>query len=82
MDKAALKNYIKQTIEYLKEDAIKAKATYKESKTNEEKRFNDGVLMGYYYSIVLFKQQAEAFGINLQDIGLSDIDPDKDLLNS
>lgn len=82
MEKSTIENYIKQTIEYLKEDAMVAKEDYLKSKNSNSKLFNDGVLMGYYYVITLLKQQAEAFGINANDLNLDNIDPDKDLMIS
>jgi hypothetical protein len=80
MEKSTIENYIKQTIEYLKEDAIAAKEDYLNAKNSNSKLFNDGVLMGYYHVITLLKQQAEAFGINANDLNLDNIDPDKDLM--
>lgn len=82
MEKSTIENYIKQSIEYLKEDAIAAKEDYLNAKNSNSKLFNDGVLMGYYYVITLLKQQAEAFGINPNDLNLDNIDPDKDLMIS
>ena len=82
MEKSTIENYIKQTIEYLKEDVMVAKENYLKSKNSNSKLFNDGVLMGYYYVVTLLKQQAEAFGINANDLNLDNIDPDKDLIIS
>ena len=73
MEKSTIENYIKQSIEYLKEDAIAAKEDYLNAKNSNSKLFNDGVLMGYYYVITLLKQQAEAFGINQNDLNLDNI---------
>ncbi|MEQ9115694.1 MAG: hypothetical protein RLN62_02750 [Rickettsiales bacterium] len=81
MSKNDLKNYVIQTMEYLKEDAFQAKASYLKEKNLGKSSFKDGVLMGYYYAITLFKKQAELHGIDLKDINLDDIDPDKDLLH-
>jgi hypothetical protein len=81
MDKSKLENYIKQTIEYLKEDALNAKQEYLNSTEERKKLFNDGVLMGYYHAINTLRQQAENFQISLKDLNLEDIDPDKDLLS-
>jgi hypothetical protein len=36
--------------------------------------------MAYHEIVSLIQQQAEAFGIPIEDIGLSDISPEKDLL--
>ena len=82
MEKSTIENYIKQTIEYLKEDAIAAKEDYLNANNSNSKLFNDGVLMVYYHVIILLKQQEEAFGINANDLNLDNIDPDKDLMIS
>ncbi len=81
MDHSKLEKYIKQTIEYIKEDALNAKKTYLNSTDQNKKLFHDGLLMGYYYAITTLKQQAENFQISLKELNLDDIDPDKDLLN-
>jgi hypothetical protein len=80
--KSTIENYIKQTVEFIKEDALVAKEDYLSSKNSNSRLFRDGVLMGYYYVITLLKQQAEAFDINTNDLNLDNIDPDKDLIIS
>lgn len=48
-----------------------------ESKSRAEKGLVDdydkGIVMGYYESLDLIKQQANAFGIPLKEIGLADV---------
>jgi hypothetical protein len=39
-----------------------------------------GYLMAYHEVISLLQQQAVAFGISLESLGLHDIDPENDLL--
>lgn len=42
--------------------------------------FNAGYLSGFHRVISLMKQQAEAFGISVEELGLSSIDPDEELI--
>jgi hypothetical protein len=46
----------------------------------QKSSFESGYLMAFSYIIGLMQQQAEAFGIPLEELRLEDIDPDKDLL--
>lgn len=74
------KDYLRQSIEYLIEDSKKAKEVYLSSQDNEQRLFNDGILMGYYYSIKLLQEQALLFELELKDLGFENFDPDKDLI--
>lgn len=58
----------------LKEYAVEAKV----ESDKENSDFSKGYLMGFHRIITLMQQQAEGFEISLEDIGLKDIDPDKD----
>jgi hypothetical protein len=42
--------------------------------------FAKGRLMAYHEVVSLMQSQASAFGIDLAELALNDIDPDKDLL--
>jgi hypothetical protein len=46
----------------------------------DERAFALGRLMAFHEVISLMQQQAQAFGITLEEIGLDDIQPEKDLL--
>ncbi|QVL56902.1 MAG: hypothetical protein KFB93_05820 [Simkaniaceae bacterium] len=68
--------FVVDSITILKENAKKAK---KNSETGDD-RYNKGVLMAYCSVISLLKYQARAFNIDEKDLGLSDINPEADLL--
>lgn len=63
----------------LKEKALEAK---EESGTapEDERAFALGRLMAFHEVISLMQQQAHAFGITLEELGLDDIQPEKDLV--
>ena len=50
------------------------------SATAEDKIFQRGRLMAYYEVLSLMQSQAEAFQLPLNDLALSGLDPDRDLL--
>jgi hypothetical protein len=72
-------NYLRDLGHLLKEDALEAKRV-KEEASGEDAVFAQGRSLAYYEVISLMQQQAWAFGISLEDLGLADINPDKDLI--
>lgn len=72
--------YIIETIRLLKEQARTAKKEARNLKEDVEE-YCQGVLMGYYSIISLFKHQAFIFCIGQKELGLADIRPGTDLLN-
>ena len=60
----------------LKEMALEAKQTAEYSQTD----FAVGYMAGFHRVISLMQQQAEAFGIPLQELALDGIDPDAELV--
>lgn len=72
------KFYLEELGELIKEYALKAKekSLYAEG---EEKLFTQGELYAYYRLITTMQQQVIAFDIDLREINLDDINPDKDL---
>lgn len=79
MNNKKYKKYILATITLLKELARKAKAEANNLKEGF-KDYAEGTVMGYYSIITLFKHEAFAFCIDQKELGLADIDPEKDLL--
>jgi broad-specificity NMP kinase len=71
-------HYLGDLVFILKKDALDLVEKLKAENIKDEK-FNQGVLAAYYRVITLMQQQAEGFDISLSDIGLDDINPDKDL---
>lgn len=71
--------YLRDLGVLLKEKALEAK---EESRTapEDERAFALGRLMAFHEVISLMQQQAQAFGIALEELGLDDIQPEKDLL--
>jgi hypothetical protein len=63
----------------LKEKARQAKAD-SQAASSENKEYLLGRLMAFHEIISLMQQQAEVFGIPLAQLGLHDIDPERDLL--
>lgn len=57
---------------------IKEKAD--EAKKNDDNEYEIGYRMALYEVISLMCQQAEVFDIDLKDIGLDGIDPERDYL--
>ncbi|MBL9045476.1 MAG: hypothetical protein JNM83_27960 [Myxococcales bacterium] len=63
----------------LKQKALSARQDAAQTRA-EDRDYKLGFLMAYHEVISLWKQQAEAFGIDVRSICLDDIDPDSDLL--
>ena len=71
--------YLYDLIVLIKEEALEAKKSkYKSSKADYD--YNIGYLMGLHRVISMMKNQTIAFGIDEVEIGLADIDPERDLL--
>ncbi len=76
MSSENFKRYIINSITLLKEQARNAKKN--SDKGNDV--YNQGIVMAYCSVISLLKYQAHTFNIDEHEIGLSDIDPEADLL--
>jgi len=75
------KNYLYDLGYLIKEEALASKKERDQKSRNSRKfTFQEGRLAAFHYIIGLMQQQAEAFGIPLEELRLDDIDPDKDLL--
>jgi hypothetical protein len=62
----------------VKEAAMRARENYEASR-EDDRQVNLGRLLAYHFVVGLMQQQAEAFGIPLEEIRLQDINPDRDL---
>jgi hypothetical protein len=71
--------YVRDLCVLLKEKALEAK---RESTTapEDQRAFALGRLMAFHEVVSLLQQQAQAFGISLEELGLDDIKPEVDLL--
>ena len=70
------KNYLQDTLQLIVGDALEAKKKSMEAKDD----FNDGRRLAYYEVVSTLVNQANSFEIELRDINLDSIDPDKDLV--
>ncbi|MBM3201502.1 MAG: hypothetical protein FJZ56_03735 [Chlamydiae bacterium] len=64
----------------LKEKAQAAKNEKDNPSNQKDNDYNIGYLMAFHEVIDLMKQQADVFDIKQDDIGLADIDAERDLL--
>jgi hypothetical protein len=72
-------NYLRDLGQLVRERGEQAKKEAA-SAAPEDKIFQRGRLMAYYEVLSLMQQQAEAFDLPLNDLGLSGLDPDRDLI--
>jgi len=79
MEDEKYKNYIIDLISIIKKQAKEAKIEADHPKEGYDS-FNNGYLMAYHTVIEFMKNQTEAFNIDQKDIGLADIEPERDLL--
>ena len=80
MLKNNLLNYMQEISFLLKSYAKQAKLDADHPKEGDSSDFNDGFLMAYHQVITTMKNQAPFFDLMIEDLNLSDIDPDKDLI--
>jgi len=75
------KNYLFDVGLLMKDRALEAKKDRaKERKGTKAYMYESGRVMAFNEVISIMQQQAEAFGIPLEELRLDDIDPDRDLL--
>ena len=75
-----LKSYLFDLGGLGKEYALAAIEAREQHKARPEQEFYDGYVLGFYRIVSLMQQQALAFGLNLKDVQLDGIDPDRDLV--
>ncbi len=74
MDDRKYKNYVIDLGALTKEYAQEAIAECVSAKGSGEEDYKTGYMMGFHRIVTLMQQQAEAFDIPLNEIGLADID--------
>jgi hypothetical protein len=75
------KHYLEDLGEVVKARALEAKEERtKEPQGSPGYDFQCGRLVAFNEIISILQQQAEGFGINLDELNLDDIDPDQDLI--
>nr|BFF09229.1 hypothetical protein GCM10025699_05320 [Microbacterium flavescens] len=72
--------YLHDLGDLVKRSAVQARARRDAALNEAEGPFEAGRLFAYVEVISLMQQQAVAFGIDLTELGLDDIDPERDLL--
>ena len=69
-------DYLRDLGVLIKELALDAKRQARDTGTD----FATGYMAGFHRVVSLMQQQADAFGISAESIGLHGIDPDEDLV--
>jgi hypothetical protein len=80
MNRQAHLNYLEDLGCHIKELAIGAKRARDATKEPEDRAYAIGRLMAFHEVVSLMQQQASAFGLQLTDLCLADIEPERDLL--
>ena len=83
MDEQRYKTYFYNFIIALKERAKEAKKEWDldQSGEREDFFFTQRSMVAYHTLISFLKRQADAFSIDQKELGLADIDPDRDLID-
>lgn len=72
-------NYLRDLGPLIRENAERAKSSLAAA-SQEDRSFEHGQLIAYHDVLSLMQQQATAFSLPLDDVGLDGFDPDHDLL--
>ena len=80
MNNQSFRNYIREISCILKDNAKKAKLDADHPNKSDSAEFNSGFLMAYHQVIATMKNQAPLFDLDQEEIGLADIEPERDLL--
>jgi hypothetical protein len=75
-----VKNYLFDLGGLIKEYALAAVAEREKQSDRAAQEFYDGYVQGFHRIISLMQQQAQAFGIDLKDLQLEGVQPDRDLV--
>jgi hypothetical protein len=79
-DHEKLKNYLFDLGQLVKEHAMGAVAEREKHRGQPVQEFYDGYVLGFHRIVSLMQQQALAFGIDLKELKLDGIEPDRDLV--
>ena len=79
-DDDTVKNYLFDLGRLIKEYALAAVAEREKQSDRTAQEFYDGYVLGFHRVISLMQQQAQACGIDLKDLQLDGIEPDRDLV--
>lgn len=73
------RNFLRDYIYFLIENALEAKAEYNKERKVKNKPFYEGQLLSFYRALSILQRKAQAFGISLEEVGLDKINTDKEL---
>lgn len=79
-DTEKFRNYLLDLGQLVKEYALDAVEEREKHRGQPAQEFYDGYVMGFHRIVSLMQQQALAFGIDLKDLRLDEIEPDRDLV--
>jgi hypothetical protein len=79
-DDEAFKHYLFDLGGLIKEYALVAVAQRDKQNERAAQEFYDGYVQGFHRVVSLMQQQAQAFGIDLKDLQLEGVEPDRDLV--
>lgn len=74
MQHETYRNYLLDLVTITKEHAREAIRDHRAAKGSQDEDFQSGYVMGFHRLVTLMQQQAQAFGIPLEDLELHDID--------
>ena len=80
MNSSECTSYLLDLGQLIKQKALESKESKEASTGKPNHDFEVGRLMAFHEIVSLMQQQAEAFGIALDEIALGDLDPERDLL--
>ena len=79
-DDEKFKHYVFDLGRLVKEYALAAVEERQKQEEPASQEFYDGYVLGFHRIVSLMQQHALAFGIELKDIQLEEIEPDRDLV--
>jgi hypothetical protein len=74
------KSYLLDLGQFFKEYALEAVAEREKHRGQPTQEFYDGYVLSFHRIVSLMQQQALAFGIDLKELKLDGIEPDRDLV--
>ena len=79
-DEGKFKHYLLDLGRLIKEYALAAVAEREKQSDRAAQEFYDGYVQGFHRVVSLMQWQAQAFGIDLKDLQLEGVEPDRDLV--
>jgi hypothetical protein len=79
-DDDTVQNYLFDLGGLIKEYALAAVAERENQRDRAAQEFYNGYVQGFHRVVSLMQQQAQAFGIDLKDLQLEGVEPDRDLV--